>query len=175
MLISLAIEQAELEVDVGAGGNDRSGSEQMAQSATEIALAFEQRGQPHVRFEIAGLAADQLAIDVERLERILVGDAARFFETLAHAGGTETVFDLAALIVAGEVENQLAGLGLDQRRTVAHDDAAVVVDEFRDVTDRSGSTSVRTRSRVRWIGSICWRVPSSSLAMRISSRSLNAK
>src|ERR1700691_1172773 len=136
MLISLAIEQAELEVDVGAGGNDRSGSEQMAQSATEIALAFEQRGQPHVRFEIAGLAADQLAIDVERLERILVGDAARFFETLAHAGGTETVFDLAALIVAGEVENQLAGLGLDQRRTVAHDDAAVVVDEFQG-RDRS--------------------------------------
>src|ERR1700678_585240 len=131
MLISLAREQAELQVDVGAGGNDRSRAQQMAQRATEIAFAFEQRGEAHVRFEVAGLAADQLAIDVKRLERILVGDAARFFETLAHAGRTETVLDLAALIAAGEVENQLAGLGLDQRRTIAHDDAAVVVDEFQ--------------------------------------------
>src|SRR5580704_6515488 len=44
-----------------------------------------------------------------------------------------------------------------------------------EVTERSGSTSVRTRSRHRWIGSICWRVPSSSLARRISSKSLNPK
>ncbi len=84
-----------------------------------------------MRLEVAGLAADQLAVDGERLERILVGDAARLFETLAHARRTEAVLDLAALIAALEIENQLTGLGFDQHRTVAHDDAAVVVDEFQ--------------------------------------------
>ena len=57
--------------------------------------------------------------------------AARLLEALAHAGGTETVLDLAGLIAAIEVEQQLAGLSLDQRGTVAHDDAAFVIDEFQ--------------------------------------------
>src|SRR5271168_5065897 len=61
MLVLLAIEQAELQVDVGAGGNDRGGAEQMAHRAGQITLALEQRGETHMRLEVAGLAADQLA------------------------------------------------------------------------------------------------------------------
>src|ERR1019366_2380110 len=107
------------------------GAEQMAKRAAEVALAFEQRGEAQMRLEVAGLAADELAVDGERAERILVGDPARLLEALAHAGGTETVLDLAGLIAAVEVEQQLAGLSLDQRGTVAHDDAAFVIDEFQ--------------------------------------------
>src|ERR1019366_3262428 len=84
-----------------------------------------------MRLEVAGLAADKLAVDVERAQRILVCDPARLLETLAHAGGAKSVLDGAGLIAAIEVEQQLAGLSLDQRGTVAHDDAAFVIDEFQ--------------------------------------------
>src|SRR5271170_112674 len=131
MLVLLAIEQAEFQVHVGAGGHDCGRAEQMTQRAAEIALAFEQRGEAHVRFEVAGLTSDQFAVDCERLERILVGDAPRLLEALTHACRPEAILDLAALIAAAEVENQLSRLSLDQRRTVAHDDTAFVIDQFQ--------------------------------------------
>src|SRR5580693_805521 len=125
MLVPFAVEHAELQVDVGAGGNDRGRAQQMTQRATEVALAFEQRGEADMRLEVAGLAPDQLAVDVKRAERVLVSDSARFLEALAHAGGTEAVLDRAGLVAALEVEDQLAGLGFYKRRTVAHHDAAL--------------------------------------------------
>src|ERR1035437_11073439 len=131
MLVLFAVEQAELQADVGAGGNDRGRAEQMAKRAAEVALAFEQRGEAQMRLEVGGLASDELAVDGERAERILVGDAARLLEALAHAGGTNTVLELAGLIAAVEVEQQLASLGLDQRGTVAHDEAASVMNAFQ--------------------------------------------
>src|SRR5258708_12015810 len=52
MLVPFAVDEPELQVHVGAGGNDRGRAEQMAQCATEVALAFEQRGQADMRLEI---------------------------------------------------------------------------------------------------------------------------
>src|SRR5258708_1574933 len=131
MLVLIAVEQAELQVDVGAGGNDRGRAEQMAHRTGEIALAFEQRGEAHMRLEVAGLTAYELAVDVKRAERILVCHSTRFLETLARASGPETVFDLAGLTAALEGEDQLARLSFDERGTVAHYYAAFVVDEFQ--------------------------------------------
>src|SRR5271155_2710674 len=129
-LVLLAVEQPQLQVHVGAGGNDGGGAEQVAQRAGQVAFALEQRGEAQVRFEVARLAADQLAVDGKRFEGILVGDAARLFEALAHAGRTEAVLDFAGLIGALEVKDQLPRFALDERGTVAHYDAAFVVDEF---------------------------------------------
>src|SRR5208282_3609123 len=129
--VLLAIEQAEPEVDVGAGGNYRRRTEQMPQRAAQVALALQQRGEAQMRLEVAGLATDQLAVDGKRAERILVGHPACLLESLAHAGRTKAVFDLAGLIAAVEVEQQLPRLSLDQRGAVAHDDAAFVIDEFQ--------------------------------------------
>src|ERR1700722_19504279 len=82
-----------------------------------------------MRLEVARLATDQLAVDVKRAQRIFVGNSTRFLETLAHARGPETILDLAGLTAALEVEDQLPRLRFDERGTVAHDDAAFVVDE----------------------------------------------
>src|SRR5580704_781389 len=84
-----------------------------------------------MRLEVSRLATDQLAVNVKRAQRILVGDSTRFLETLAHARGPETVLDRAGLIAALEVEDQLSRLRFDQRGTVAHYYAAFVVDEFQ--------------------------------------------
>src|SRR5580692_7097425 len=84
-----------------------------------------------MRLEVSRLATHQLAVNVKRAQRILVGDSTRFLETLAHARGPETVLDRAGLIAALEVEDQLSRLRFDQRGTVAHYYAAFVVDEFQ--------------------------------------------
>src|SRR5262249_50666251 len=89
VLLALAVEETEAVMNLGAGGNDRGRAEQMTQRALQVALAFEQSREAHVRFEVAGLAADELTVDGEGFERVFLGDAAGFFEALAHARGAE--------------------------------------------------------------------------------------
>src|SRR5208282_3096869 len=128
--LALAIENAEPDVHFGAGRNDSGSTEQMAQRALQVALAFQQGGQPHVRLEVAGFATDQLTVNRECLKRIFFRDAARFFEPFAHAGRTEAVLDLSCGALQAKVEHQLSGLGFDQHSVVADDDSAVIIDEL---------------------------------------------
>ena len=43
-------------MNIGAGGNDRRRTEEVAQRAFEVAFVLEQRGEPHMRIEVNRLA-----------------------------------------------------------------------------------------------------------------------
>ena len=104
VLLLATIEQAELQMHLAVGGDNRGRAEQMAQGTAKVALALEQRREPHVRFVVAGLAADQLAVNRERAERICLGDSTRLFEALAHSRRAETILDFAGLTTALEIQ-----------------------------------------------------------------------
>src|SRR5579885_432351 len=116
---------------LGAGGNDGGRAEEMAQRALQIALPFEQRCKPHVGFEIARFAPDQVAVDGERFERIFLSDAPGLLEPLADARRSEALFDLAGGTFRPEIEQKLSGLGLDEHPIVAHHYSPVVVDQLQ--------------------------------------------
>src|SRR5579863_4989036 len=142
MLLLSSIEQAELHVHLGAGGGDHGGAEQMTQCAAQVTLALQQRSEAHMRLVVAGLAAEQLAVNSERAERVLIGDSARLFETFAHSRRSETFLDFAGLIAALEIEEELTGLGFDEHGAVAHDDAPLVVDQFERSDTAVGSDEI---------------------------------
>ena len=96
-----------------------------------------------MRFEIAGLAPDQITVDGQRLERIPLGYSPRLFEPFADAGGAKTLFDLAGGALGAEIEQELASFGFDQYPVVADYDAAFVVDQFERGNRAAGVESSR--------------------------------
>src|SRR5215467_7322406 len=152
MLLALAVEQPKPPMDLRAGRNDRSGTEQMAQRALKIALALEQSGKAHMRFEITRLPPDQIAVDRERLQRVPFGNAARLFEPFTDAGGAKALFDLAAWAVGAKIEQKLAGFGFDQYAVVADYYAAFVIDQFERGNRAAGVDQVNhpPKAALQW-------------------------
>src|SRR6516162_8187008 len=175
VLLALAVQQSKPQMDLGAGGDDRGGTEQMAQRALQIALAFEQRGEAQMRFEIAGLAPDQVAVNRQCLQRVPFGNAPRLFEPFADAGGAKAVFDLAGWALGAKIERSWPVSGSIKTPLSLTTMRPSSFTSLSEVTERPGSTRSIIRLRQRCSGSRCRRSRSRSLASRMTSRSLNAK
>ena len=152
VLLALAVQHPKPQMDLGAGGNDRGGTEQMAQRALQIALALEQSGKAHVRFEITRLASDQIAVDGERLYRVPFGNTPRLFEPFADTGGAKALFDFAAWALGAKIEQELAGFGFDQHAVVADYYAALVVNQFERGNRAAGVDQVNhpPKATLQW-------------------------